>query len=186
MKDFLQAVVYTGAFAVLLIPLMVTDSMFFPFITGKNFTFRVLVEIIFAAWVLLALVDTTYRPRFSWMAASGLSLLVVMFFANLFGEYPLKSFWSNFERMDGYVTLVHFYLYFVVVAHILRTKAHWSYFLHTSIAVAAFVAFQGLQQALGMVEARNRVDSTLGNAAYMAVYMLFHIFFVIISEEHTS
>lgn len=179
MKDFLQAVVFTGAFLILFIPLMITDSMFFPYITGKNFAFRIIVEIIFASWVLLAFIDKAYRPRFSWVAVSGLALLVVMFFANLFGEYPLKSFWSNLERMDGYVTLVHFYLYFIVLAHILRTKANWSYFLHTSVAVATFVAFYGLGQSTGVIEGRNRVDSTLGNASYMAIYMLFHIFMVL-------
>lgn len=178
MKDFLKAIVYTGAFLVLFVPLMVNDSMFFPYITGKNFAFRILVEIIFASWVVLALLDKDYRPRFSWIAIFGGALLVVMFFANLFGEYPLKSFWSNFERMDGYITLVHFYIYFFVLGHILRTAKMWSYFLHTSLAVAAYTAIYGLGQTTGFVEGRNRVDSTFGNAAYMAIYMLFHIFLV--------
>ena len=170
MKDFLQAIVYAGAFLILFIPLLVTDSMFFPYITGKNFVFRILVEIILAGWVLLAFFDVKYRPRFSWMLVSGAALLVVMFFANLFGEYPQKSFWSNFERMEGYVTLVHFYLYFVVLGHILQTKKMWSYFLHTSVAVASFVALYGLGQSTGVVEGRNRVDSTLGNAAISEVF----------------
>lgn len=178
MKDFLKAIVYTGAFLVLFVPLMVNDSMFFPYITGKNFAFRILVEIIFASWILLALLDKQYRPRFSWMALFGGLLLVVMFFADLFGEYPFKSFWSNFERMDGYITLVHFYFYFLVLGHILRTQKMWNYFLHTSIAVATYTAIYGLGQSTGFVEGRNRVDSTFGNAAYMAIYMLFHIFLV--------
>ena len=178
MKDFLQAVVYTSAFLVLFTPLMITDSMFFPFITGKNFAFRILVEVALVGWVLLAFFDRSYRPRFSWIMVSGGALLIVMFFANFFGEYPLKSFWSNYERMEGYVTLVHFYLYFLVLGNILRTPKMWSYFFHTSVAVAGYVALYGLGQSTGVIEGRNRVDSTLGNAAYMAVYMLFHAFIV--------
>lgn len=181
MKDVLKGIVYIGLFAIPFIPLIVADQMFFPFITGKNFTFRIIVEIIFASWVVLALLDANYRPKFSWMAAGGLTLLVVMFFANLFGEYPLKSFWSNFERMDGYVTLVHFYLLFIVIGSSLKTQKMWNYLFHTSLAVALYVGFYGLAQQAGLVEGgRNRLDSTLGNAAYMAIYMLFHIFMLVL------
>jgi tetratricopeptide (TPR) repeat protein len=54
----------------------------------------------------------------------------------------------------------------------MTTKKVWSYFLHFTVAVALFVAIKGLSAETA------RVDSTLGNAAYMAVYMLFNIFFV--------
>ena len=60
MKDFLLAVVFGGLFAVLLLPLYVENDFYFPFITGKNFAFRIIVEIVFAAWILLALLDTQY------------------------------------------------------------------------------------------------------------------------------
>ena len=183
MNDFLKFVAYAGVFLVLFIPLLVNDSMFFPFITGKNFTFRVLVGVAFTAWVLLAFLDREYRPRLSWIAVSGLALLIVMFFANLLGEYPVKSFWSNFERMEGYVTLVHFYLYFLVLGHILRTPRMWLYFFSTSLAVATFIALRGLSQSL---EGVGRVDSTLGNAAYMAIYMLFHIFILLYLAARSS
>jgi len=49
MKDFLKAVVYAGIFAVPFLTLFVVDSYFFPFITGKNFAFRIIVEIAVAA-----------------------------------------------------------------------------------------------------------------------------------------
>ena len=88
MKDFLQAITYAAAFSVLFIPLFVADSMFFPYITGKNFAFRILVEIGFVAWALLAIIDTRYRPRFSWMAVSGLALLVVMFSTSMSPTSP--------------------------------------------------------------------------------------------------
>src|SRR5690606_17155063 len=105
MNDFLKVLVFGGIFLIPFLPVYVENDFFFPFITGKNFAFRIIVEVVFAAWVLLALLDKTYRPRFSWLLAGFSSLLVVMFFANLFGEHPPSSFWSNFERMDGYVTL---------------------------------------------------------------------------------
>lgn len=186
MKDFLQAVAYASVFLVLFIPVLVSESMFFPYITGKNFAFRILVEIGVASWFLLALLDIKYRPKFSWMAVTGGALLVVMFFANLFGEYAPKSFWSNFERMDGYVTLVHFYFYFLLAGSLLQSKKIWSYFLHTSIAVALYVALYGLGQSVGLIEGAGRVESTLGNAAYMAIYMFFHIFILMFVSLRTK
>jgi len=180
MKDFLLAVVFVGLFAVLFLPLYVENDFYFPFITGKNFAFRIIVEIVFASWVVLALLDTQYRPKFSWFLPTFGSLLVVMAVANAQGEYPLKSFMSNFERMDGYVTLVHVAMFALVLGSVFTTKKVWSYFLHTSVVVAVLVALYGLgQQADIFGGARgSRVDSRLGNAAYMAIYMLFNVFFI--------
>ena len=180
MKDMLQALVFGGLFLVLFLPLYVESDFFFPFITGKNFAFRIIVEIVFASWILLALFDVKYRPKFSWILAAFAGLLVIMAVANALGEYPLRSFWSNFERMDGYITLVHVFLYTLVLGSVITTHKAWSYFLNTSVAVALMVAIYGLAQYSGMVEGTegSRVDSRLGNAAYMAVYMLFHLFFI--------
>ena len=176
MKDVLRAIVLGGLFTVPLLTLYVADSYFFPYITGKNFWFRILVDITVAAWVLLALYDARYRPRFSWILVSFSALLIVMFFANLFGEHPLSSFWSNYERMDGYVSLVHTFLYMVVLGSVLKTKEDWGRLLHMSLGVSFLVALYGLAQYSGLAAGNGRIDSTLGNAAYMAVYMLFHIF----------
>lgn len=180
MKDLLKGVVYTGIFAVPFIVLLVTSSMFFPYITGKNFAFRIIVEIVVAAWFVLALYEPRYRPKFSWIAASGLGFLAVMLVANLFGEYAPKSFWSNYERMDGYVTLVHFYLYFLVIGTMFTLEKHWRWFFNTTLGVAVVVCFFAFAQLSGAAEISQggswRVDSTLGNSTYMAVYMLFHIF----------
>jgi len=176
MKDILRGAVFLGLFLVPFITTYVADSFFFPYITGKNFAFRIIVEVVTALWVLLALYDAEYRPRFSWIMSTFAAFLGLMFVANLHGVYATTAFWSNFERMDGYITLVHVFLYFIVLASTLRTPKAWSYFLHTSVIVAVYVAMRGLSQLSGV---NIRVDSTLGNAAYMAVYMLFHIFILV-------
>ncbi|MFM2424352.1 MAG: hypothetical protein RLZZ70_743 [Candidatus Parcubacteria bacterium] len=174
MKDILQGLVIAGLFAVPFLTLYVENDFFFPFITGKNFAFRIIVEVVLALWVILACLDKTYRPRFSWILASFTGLIAAMGLATLTAEHVSTALWSNFERMDGYITLIHVYAYFVVLATMLRTPKIWSYFLHLSIVAAALVAFIGLGQLAG--GSTGRVESKLGNAAYMAIYMLFHIF----------
>lgn len=179
MKDIAKGVVFAGIFFVPAIALIITNSLFFPFITGKNFTFRIIVEIIFAAWIILALYEPQYRPKKSWIAGSFLVLLVVMFFADLFGEHPLQSFWNNFERMEGYVTLVHAFMYMIVVGSVLKTRELWDKFFITTISVAVVLAMYAFAQLSGNIVINQggwRLDGTLGNSAYMAVYMLFHVF----------
>ncbi|MCB9810001.1 O-antigen ligase family protein [Candidatus Nomurabacteria bacterium] len=176
MKDVLKVVVFGGLFAVPFLTLYVENDYFFPFITGKNFWFRIIVDVVFAAWAILALYEIKYRPKISGIVWSFGALLVVMFFANWFGVHPRSSFWSNFERMDGYVSLVHTFMYMLVLGSVLSTKEHWQKLLNTSLFIAFAVAFYGLAQYGGFVDGSTRIDSRLGNAAYMAIYMLFHIF----------
>ena len=173
MKDILKWLVLGGLFLIPFLTLYVENDFFFPYITGKNFAFRILVEVFFFSWLVLALSDKQYRPRWSWILGSFSIFMGVLLIANLQAININNAFWSNYERMDGYVTIIHVFLYFLVLGTMLRTPKIWSYFLHTSVMVAGFVALKGLSQLTG---ASVRVDSTLGNAAYMAVYMLFHIF----------
>lgn len=178
MNDFLKVLVYGGLFTIPFLTLYVANDYFFPFITGKNFAFRILVEVAFMAWAVLCLLDTKYRPKFSWVLGSFSLLLVVMFFANLLGQHQTTGFWSNFERMDGYVTLVHVFLYTLVLGSVLTTKQQWGWYLHTTLVAAFITAFYGIAQYTGMVEGfeGRRIESYLGNAAYLSIYMLFHIF----------
>ncbi len=175
MKDILRGIIYAGIFAVPFLTLHVADQNFFPYITGKNFWFRILVEVAFGAYVLLALLDKAYRPRFSWILAAFGGLIAAMLVATLQAEHVTTALWSNFERMDGYVTLVHVFMYMVLLGGMLHTEKTWNYFFYTTVGVATLVALRGVAQLSGTT---TRVDSTLGNAAYMAIYMLFHIFIV--------
>ncbi len=177
MNDFLRVIVYGGLFVIPFLTLYVANDYFFPFITGKNFAFRIIVELVFAAWFVLLLLDAKYRPKFSWVLASFSGFLIIMFFANLFGEHPSSSFWSNFERMDGYVTLVHIFIYILVLSSTLTTKKVWGYYLHTTLLVAFIASLYGLAQYAGLAEGNSgRIESYLGNSAYLSIYMLFHIF----------
>ena len=54
-NTILRRIIIGSIFLVPFIPLIVAPSMFFPFITGKNFAFRILVEIMFAFWLISSL-----------------------------------------------------------------------------------------------------------------------------------
>src|SRR3990167_9163107 len=107
MQNALRKIVFTGLFLIPFVPFSVSSAFFFPFITTKAFVWRSIVEIIFAAWVLLVLSDASYRPRRSIIFYSVFGFIAVIGLADIFSVAPIKSFWSNFERMEGYITLLH-------------------------------------------------------------------------------
>lgn len=166
-------------FLVPFMPLMVFDSFFFPFITSKAFYFRILVEIAVGAWVILAFLDTEYRPRFSWLGAAVLAFVAWMFIADAFALNAAKAFWSNFERMEGWVFLAHLTGFFFAASAVLRAEKAWRGWFYTSLLVSLILSGYGLLQlggALAIHQGSTRIDASLGNSAYFAVYLLFSIF----------
>jgi O-antigen ligase/tetratricopeptide (TPR) repeat protein len=123
-----------------------------------------------------------YRPKFSWIAASFVGLLGIMAIADALGPDPRMSFWSNFERMEGYVTLVHTFMYFIVAGSVLTTDKLWNRFFNTTLVSGVILALYAFAQLSGNITINQggwRLDGTLGNSAYMAIYMLFHVFIAI-------
>jgi len=180
LNKILKAVIFSGIFLLPFIPFVIAHSMFFPFITGKNFAFRILVELILSGWIILALRDARYRLKFSWILGALAVFVGVITFADIFGEDFLRSFWSNYERMDGLITLLHLFALFLVLGSVMNVKRLWIRFLQTSLGASALISIYGIFQLLGKIVINQggvRVDATFGNAAYLAAYLLFHIFF---------
>ncbi|OGG53683.1 hypothetical protein A2851_02245 [Candidatus Kaiserbacteria bacterium RIFCSPHIGHO2_01_FULL_53_29] len=183
LEKTLRYLVIAGIFTLPFVCLLVTTSLFFPYITGKNFAFRIIVEIITGASLALALVDPKYRPRRSWILGAFAVFVLVIAIADAFGAYPFKSFWSNYERMDGWVTLAHLLLYLFVAAAIMNTEKLWRGLFRVSLGVSVFISIYGLLQVAGISALGQgglaglgaRVDATFGNPIYLAIYMLFHI-----------
>ena len=173
-------------FAVVLFPVLVANSFFFPFITGKAFYFRIIVEFAFAGWLLLAFLDAKYRPKLNMLTLGVTAFAVVALVADLLGVNPLRSIWSNFERMEGWLVIVHLWMFFMALTYTFgqgeEGKKMWHRWFIASIIVATWVAGRGALQWAGkipMEQSSTRPDSTLGNAAYLAVYMLIHSFLAI-------
>ncbi len=173
-------------FLIPFIPLYVDNGLFFPFITGKAFAFRFIVEIAFALWLLLLLRDKKYAPKFSAISLIATLFVIAIFVADVAGVNPLRSLWSNFERMEGWVVLIHLWAYFIVATSMFgsskdnaENKHSWQIFFNITLVAASIVGIYGFFQIFGWAaihQGSSRIDASLGNAAYMAVYMLIHTF----------
>ena len=177
-KSIARWIALAALFLIPLTPLLVVNSFFFPFISGKAFYFRILSEIAFSAWVALAFLDKAYRPRFSWIGVAVVSFVVWMGIADLFAINVAKAFWSNFERMEGWVFLVHLLALFFAAGGVLRVTQKWRAWFLTSLAVSAAISVYALFQlggSLAIHQGSSRIDATLGNSAYLAIYLLFSV-----------
>lgn len=184
LEQILRWTVIAGAFLLPFVVFYVAKSLFFPFITGKNFYFRIVVEFMATAWLALALVLPQYRPKRNWILGTFAIFVLIMAVADAQGVNPFKSFWSNFERMDGWVTIAHTLVYLVVVSAVINTERLWRTLFQVSLAVSVGVGLYGMTQLFGWSAVGQggatglsaRLDATFGNAIYLAVYDLFHIF----------
>jgi len=171
-----------GLFVVPFITLYISRVLFFPYITGKAFVFRVIVEIVFVAWVWLAIFYKEYRPRKTYLLwAIGIFIAVVTL-ATILGINPARSFWSNFERMEGLVAYLHLFAYFLVLAHVFRKK-DWFIFFNLFIVAGLMENGYALFQRLGYLASPQggfRVDGTIGNPTYLAAYLIFILAFCVL------
>ena len=200
LKGFLKGIIYASFAIIPMLAWYISESTFFPYITGKNFAFRFLIEIAFAAFAYLLVVDKSHRPKSSLVFYSYGIFLAILFLANILGSNTYLSFFSNFERMEGWFTHLHLFLYFLMLYSLYKTDKDWMRIFGWFSVGAVGVSLQGLFQLFGQkdffltskifststiqfinnsypVSMGNglRLDSSLGNADYYGIYTLFFI-----------
>ncbi len=182
-------------FTIPFIPLYISASMPFPYITGKNFAFRILVELAAALWIGLMAVKKEYRIYNSPLVLSVLAFTFIVGLADLLGVNPHESFWSNLERMEGCITILHLALYFMIIKSILRTRNDWKVFFSVALLVSVLISLfplffnlddNSLAFRRQAIEYGTRVYSTIGNPPFLASYLLIASFAGLILTFHTQ
>ncbi len=158
------------------IPFIVAPATYYPYIFPKIIVFRIIVEIGLMAWIPLMVLDKKYRPPFKHPFVFALSVFVgVLILTMITGVDMYRSFWSTQERMTGVFTMIHFYLWFLMMISIFKTYKEWKMLLLLNISLAFIVALYGFVQRSG----DGRAFSFLGNPLYLAVYSMMQIFFIL-------
>ncbi len=174
LEKILLSIIKWGVYLSLLTPLIVVDGFFYAFVVPKTIYFRVIVEIIFAAYLFLILSFPKYRPKVNALSVSIFIFVLISIIASVLGVDFQRSFWSVYERETGLFTLFHLYAFFIVLSNIFKEKKDWEKLLFISIAI-------GIVCSLGVVSAGQaaRGGGTVGNTSFLASYLLFNIFFAI-------
>lgn len=164
----------------LVTPLLVHSAFIFPFISTKTFWFRIWVEVALAVYVVLAVKAPLYRPTITPIFKAMGVYFIIVAASSLFGENPYKSFWGNIERGEGILTLSHVFLFSFLCAHVLRGRRIWEWFFAGSLFIAVAVSLYALGQYLGVPwvlhSGEKRLSGTIGNASFLAGYILIHTF----------
>ncbi len=178
LENILQKFIKGGIFLIPFLVLIVSKSLPFPYITGKNFFFMIVVEAILGAYIALLILDSQkYAPRKNILLLASTIFMFIVFLADIFGINPYRSFWSNYERMEGLALYFHLFIFFIISSSVLNKK-DWFIFFHISIFVSFLVSGYASLEELGILKTSNsgRVFSTMGNPIYLAAYLFIHLF----------
>ena len=182
LEEALLGGVWLGLGLLLLTPFVVSPETVFPFVVGKALYSRTIIEIIFALWVLLALLRPAYRPPRSFLLLLLVAALGAALLSAFLGANPQRSLWSSYERMQGVIDSAHWLAFAVVAAAVLRTMRHWRILLNLNLAASLAMALLAISQSLDLLDAPwlgwryTKVTATLGNEAFLSTYAILNVF----------
>ena len=183
LKQFYLYATKAFVFLSLFSPLVISAYFFFPFIVPKTIFFQIAVAGALFFYALLVFCDRSYVPKFDLLTKSILGLLGVWVLAAAFGENPARSFLGSYERMLSVVNFAHFVALFIIMRAVFSSLKEWLVLLRVFLGVSIAVALYGIAQQLGFSfvyhASIDRIDSTIGNAAFLGGYAIFAIFFAL-------
>ncbi len=179
-------------FFLYLVPLtvvIVTNSTLFPFIVGKYAFFRAVVDIsliLFLLGLLLAPDAADYERRLKKIFFSPVGIAVSLFalafiLACIFGVNFDWSFWSNFERGEGGLQILHLYAFFLLLGTLFQNEKDWSRFFFWMVGGAVLMVAYGYGASFSLpgfagshfTDNGYRFQGSVGNSAYLSAYIIF-------------
>jgi O-antigen ligase len=171
----------------LIAPFIFVKNLLFLFITTKVFYFYFIIEIVL---IILAVLLYYNKKYFSVnvknkIVIAFLAYFGIKVFSDLLGISFLKSFWGGYERMMGIFTWIHLLTFFFLLINFYKKRKEFLILFDVSIFVSILVSGYGLLQKIGvrpdliLNSGINRLDATIGNAAFLAAYLIFNIFFAL-------
>jgi len=175
-----------------IVPFLKTTSLYFPYVSGKVYVFRLLVMLAFFFWVwgvvkvrlnsVQISSSSANLPNFYYplwlpfkniLVAALLLFFLAQVFVSLFGVNPLLSFFSSIERADGVLQYGFWVLYFLLLISVFRKEQDWKMFFSVFVIAAVFLsAYSWLNYG-----SQAQLYGVFGNPAYFAAYLLFAIGF---------
>src|SRR4030042_5751432 len=115
LENIYLKIIEWGTYLALFTPFIFIKEYFFPFVVSKTIFFRIIVDIIFIAYILLAVSNQKYRPRITPLTIAITLFLGVLVLTSIIGVNFERSFWSVFERMTGLLTFFHLFVFYIVL-----------------------------------------------------------------------
>lgn len=161
-----------GLIGSLFIVFLVYRDLLFPYITSKQLTFNIVMEVMLAVWLVFISVYPAYRPKKNYITIGLAAYFLAILASCLISVNFNLSFWGNAERMLGLFHIAHFFVFYLILITVFRSWREWQALLLSSVLVATIISFIGLTSG--------ETYATIGNTAYVSGYLIFNIFFAII------
>ena len=175
-------------------PFLIGIDTIFPYIVRKSIFARSVIEILAGLWLILIIRDSRYRPKASWVMYALSVYLLISVISAAFGVSFNRSMWSTYERMMGVWDLMHWIIFILIAASVLRTSRawfwviNWNLFLTLVLCVVSFLESYNLGKSalpnflgssvypdLIYAGCKPRVCSTLGNPSFFAAILVVNI-----------
>ncbi len=188
---YFPGIIFFGLSLILFMPLVVSPETVFPYVVGKSFWFKGITYFIAGFYLILLSANRSYFPDKNFLILIFSIFVLIQALAALAGSSPVNSFWSNWERMEGVTDYFHWLLLIIVSSSVLRNEKSWIKLLKINVFAGFTVSFLGLLEFFDLVipilfgldifpsvvnpeqsyTLGERVESTIGNPAYLASYL---------------
>ncbi len=178
--------------ALVLAPLFFNSYSSRTFEPDKIALVRSIALIIAVAWIVKLIEEgglrwevVAFNPRRKFesfgqlpLALPVAALLAVTLLSTLLSLTPRISFWGSYTRLQGAYTTLAYLVVFAAVAVNLRRKEQVERLINTIIYASLPVSLYGLMQRLRLdplpwgEDTSQRITSTLGNAIFIAAYLI--------------
>lgn len=195
LEFYLNRIIKYGLYAILLTPLVFWPRALYAFGTPKFILFQGLVEIVFAAWLILKIINFRNRGIFparrnidaggdfgnqlfarkNYIIVALVLFFVISLISAIIGIDFSRSFWGIGARMTGLFAELHFFAWFLVfISYLKGDKESWRQYLNFSFFVALAVAATGFYQNIPWAMAWG--STVFNNPTFAAPYLIFHFF----------
>lgn len=159
-------------------PLIHSKTSMYGMSVPKVIFFWGIVEVMQVVYVILTQISPQDAPKKSLLNISVLIYVIIVIISSIFSISQTGSFLSSFERMDGTINLIHFVAFFFIVGSIKLSDNQWRKVIIITCITALLVSIFGKYESEHFDD--GRIHSTLSNPLYVAIYLIFHNFILII------
>ncbi len=170
MKTHSKAYYYLFIFIILL-PIVHSKTLMQGMLVPRVLSFWFLIEI---ALLTILIKYEDFKIKKSSILIGLTAILIIGFISSLFATSPFLAFFSTFERMNGFVLTIFLVVFYIIFGNVKFNQIQWKNIALLSLIVAIGLSIWGLKEAYRFDN--GRVESTLSNPLFFAVYLQFNVF----------
>ena len=160
----------------ILTPLLFAQSIFIGLIFSKTMVFYSLTTILIILYSILIYFDQQFIPQLNKIGWLFSILILIFTISTILSPQPYISFWGAFDRMDGLITWIYYFVFFVIVSGVAKDINSWKTIVKIAISgtiLVSIYAFRELRplSTPAIINSSARVASSLGNPIFLGGYL---------------